>query len=848
MPIPINPYITGEPVGHTDVFVGRKDILESVKNNLQTSQENVFLLYGQRRVGKTSILQYLEKQLKSENQFFPVYFSLHGKSEYTLVGVLQELAFTIANKLELADPRKELIMEPEQTFHKSWLPKVFRTLPEGNALVLLFDEFDVLADPSEKAAVDPESLPASHLFKYLKILATDYVQQLKLVFVIGRNKEDLSLVAQPLFRDALPSRLVSLLSPDDVATIVRLSEKNHTLFWTESAIGRIIQLTNGHPLFTQELCSQVWELLYDQNPIEPPTATDEDVDRVVPVVLDRISHHLLSFRENWSVEERVAAAALAEIGPSPVTQEQLENLLQEKSQLRIVIRQVQDATQRLRERDVFESVEGCFKFRVELVRQWINRYKKLDDVQSELDDVRSAAEELYRAASIFFRENKIEEAIEPARQAFETAPYRPEVTQLWADILIAQKKFAEAKELLEQFYEYEPTAASARLIKLYFLLAKESQGDDKRLEWYERVLAINPTQQEALKEFRAIWKFKAEVAERLAVGSNKLEDWEMAYAAYQKADLPDKAHELEQRIRLRVMSEGQQRLNELEREKKYPEALTLLDELEKKLANALWEEYRNRLTPKADLATHYQEAITALNKGEHRIAQTLLIKVIEQDPQYGEATAYLHQAVKGESFSSLHQRLADTQIQYTHIEAESQQLQTEVEQAQATISELNEMLTQANAEMQQLRTELESAGANVQREIKTHQQLEREIDAQRKQIGLLQEKMLKQEQNHKEELDKKEEVLQQRLEETEESWTKKYRQLEEEYGLCTQEKARLEKRIKKFDTDVKDLRDLLDEKQRTIRKQRAKLDWFQILLVALSVLFLLSVGYILFVP
>ena len=508
MPIPINPYVVGDPVGHTDVFVGRKDILDEVKNSLQDPQKNVFLLYGQRRVGKTSILQYLEKHLETEGFFHSVYFDLHGKSELSLAEILQQLGVTIAHKLNLPDPHTQLKWKPEQVFRETWLPGILNTLPEGYSLILLFDEFDVLADPSHQPTSNLDTLSTSHLFKYFKALATDYVQKLKLVFVIGRNKEDLSLVAQPLFKESTPC-LVSLLCPDDVITLIRLSEKNNTLRWTDTAIGQVIQLTNGHPLFTQELCSQVWYLVYDQNPDQIPTATYEDVNIVVPRVLDRIEHHLELFWGTWGTAEMVAAAVLAEAGPEPVTQEQLENLLLEKSQLRFEIREAQDASRRLKERDVLEFTEdGRFKFRVELVRQWIARYKKPDDLlQREVDKSESVAENFYRTALGLYEEGELEEALNQVRKAFERNPYHPRINQLWADILIDRKKLTEARELLEQFYEYQPSAAGAKLIKVYLLLAEEVEGDDKKLELYGRVLRINPSQPEARKKWQETWKF-----------------------------------------------------------------------------------------------------------------------------------------------------------------------------------------------------------------------------------------------------------------------------------------------------------------------------------------------------
>ena len=52
MTLPINPYVAGNPVGDSPAFVGRADVL-------RRAQDNAIVLYGQRRIGKTSILQHL---------------------------------------------------------------------------------------------------------------------------------------------------------------------------------------------------------------------------------------------------------------------------------------------------------------------------------------------------------------------------------------------------------------------------------------------------------------------------------------------------------------------------------------------------------------------------------------------------------------------------------------------------------------------------------------------------------------------------------------------------------------------------------------------------------------------
>ncbi len=56
MAIPLNPYVAGNPVGDSPAFAGRADVLREVLRILRRPQDNAIVLYGQRRIGKTSIL------------------------------------------------------------------------------------------------------------------------------------------------------------------------------------------------------------------------------------------------------------------------------------------------------------------------------------------------------------------------------------------------------------------------------------------------------------------------------------------------------------------------------------------------------------------------------------------------------------------------------------------------------------------------------------------------------------------------------------------------------------------------------------------------------------------------
>ncbi|MDM8560527.1 ATP-binding protein [Candidatus Parabeggiatoa sp. HSG14] len=147
---PINPYIAGNPVGNSNAFVGRADILRDVVRVLRRPQDNAVVLYGQRRIGKTSVLQHLVSQLPTQGNYCPIYFDLQDKATLTLGQVVSGLAQEIAHALKQSKP--DWGKQPEITFRETWLPNVLQNLPKDTTLVLLFDEFDVLAAPDATQA------------------------------------------------------------------------------------------------------------------------------------------------------------------------------------------------------------------------------------------------------------------------------------------------------------------------------------------------------------------------------------------------------------------------------------------------------------------------------------------------------------------------------------------------------------------------------------------------------------------------------------------------------------------------------------------------------------------------
>src|SRR5689334_4250096 len=98
MPERANPYIAGSPITGTEMFFGREDVFAFVQRTLSGQhRDNVIVVYGQRRTGKTSVLYQMSRHLSE--QYLCVFVDLHGLALDGLSGFLWELANHITRVL-----------------------------------------------------------------------------------------------------------------------------------------------------------------------------------------------------------------------------------------------------------------------------------------------------------------------------------------------------------------------------------------------------------------------------------------------------------------------------------------------------------------------------------------------------------------------------------------------------------------------------------------------------------------------------------------------------------------------------------------------------------------------------
>lgn len=640
--IPLNPYIAGNPVGGGEAFIGRADVLREVLRMLARPNENALLLYGQRRIGKTSVLQELRERLPTEGSYHPVYFDLQDQASVPVGQLLRSLARCMGQELGLDVPELDEA-NTEVAFQETFLPEVLSRFPEESKLVLLLDEFDVLDNPSEGKS-------SEQFFPYLRHLLNQYLQRLQFVFVIGRRPEDLTNITNSVFK-GIRSYPVSLLTEEDTGKLVRLSEKNESLSWTDDAVGQVYALTGGHPFLTQQLCQEVWEARYEDDPDDVPTVEAEQVGMSVAATLKGARQALEWLWSGLAPAERIVAAALAEAGPDVISQEILEQHLRD-SGIRILIGELQNAPRILEDWDLIAVKDKGFHFCVELLRKWVVERKPLSRVQEEIDRIQPMAENLYQAAKNAYSSNAPEKAILWLRQSTRSNPNHVRANQLLAEILITQGALEEARNILEDLYKYQPIAAKQRLVQVITTQAAMTSDREQCLSLYERALSIDSEHEDVRKVYQKIWMDRGNEI-LLDVENNNyeqsliIEKLNNALDAFSKSDAKKSIEEIKSRIKYSKIESKVREIESYLSREEYERALEFVQDLHRNYPECK-DDLPNLdvLRWKVTLKRKYSAVMRFLQKGDVKSAKRNLVDIVSIDPDYKDSLYYLLQIVK----------------------------------------------------------------------------------------------------------------------------------------------------------------------------------------------------------
>jgi tetratricopeptide (TPR) repeat protein len=267
-----NPYIAGAPVLDAEMFFGREQLIERI---LQTIHNNSLLLYGERRIGKTSLQHHLRRRLQqlddADYEFFPVYVDLQGTPESQFFSTLAEDVFhELEPLLEGMRPGEGLAAEADYGYRElvADLRRVLKVLENKYSkqvkLVLLIDEVD------ELNAYDPRINQRLRSL-FMKSFAENLVAVVSGVEI--RKQWDKEGSPWYNFFEEIE---VTPIGRDDVVELI--TRPIGGVFKIDQAVvDRIIELTDRKPYHVQRLCIALVNRMYEQRTRQITTV---DVDAV----------------------------------------------------------------------------------------------------------------------------------------------------------------------------------------------------------------------------------------------------------------------------------------------------------------------------------------------------------------------------------------------------------------------------------------------------------------------------------------------------------------------------------------------------------------------------------------
>jgi tetratricopeptide (TPR) repeat protein len=556
---PPNPYVAGLPLREERGFFGRQKTLDWIAQGLRNPATNVMVLFGQRRIGKTSLLLQLQRALPAD-AFLPIYFDLQDQAARPLGRVLADLASIVAERVGLETLDPGAFDNRGHFFRSIFLPQVYEHLGENRRPVFLLDEFDVLNETTEAELLMTAATKA--LFRFIRRLTTKDSRS-AFVFAVGRRVEDLTLDFTATFRASLV-REVWVLDQESAEALVRQAEspnQNVTLLFTDRAVARILSLTSGHPYLTQLLCQQIWERAYAQHSGALPMIDAPEVEAAVPDTLEAGDEAMAWLWDGMGLAEKIYAAGLAEtVGEAEsISEEQGLQVLMARA-ARLLTQKVELAPRDLVRRRVLEMTgEREYCFAVEIFRRWVHENKPLQSMKDKLDQIDPLAEQLFCIGQEFLRRHQWETAIRYFHDALETNPRHFRARLHLGETLLEADRTDEATIELERAYKLDQEETRPLLVRALVAQARARQeaGDESgTLTTCERALQISPKEQ-AVQEIHNTIRLRRLAAK--AKSYEQAEQWVKAIDAYdqltaQAAD--DKSRAVWQAALERCQKEG----------------------------------------------------------------------------------------------------------------------------------------------------------------------------------------------------------------------------------------------------------------------------------------------------
>ncbi len=362
-----NPYVVGPPVTGS-LFVGREDIL-TILEELWTKpgQLESVVIYGHRRMGKTSILRNLPGRFSNNTKIINFNIQTQGNVRSTtelIFNLAQAIHDDLPPHLQTANPEPQItdFDRPEQSF-KRFLKKL-EPHRQNDRFIIAIDEFELIEDGIKNGYFEPS------LIGHWRGILTDFHWIIFAFAGLHTLQEMTQNYWNPLFGNVrkIP---VSFLTPTAARRLITQPSPDFAIDYNPEAIELIYTLTGGQPYLIQLICQNLVSNFnrqrFEENREIEPLFTEAEVTAIVTNP-DFFRDGTAYFHAIWEQAQETHAetqlAILKQLALSPATETELNNLIKPSF--------MPEALNLLLTHDVIQlNSENQYNYRVELMRQWV---------------------------------------------------------------------------------------------------------------------------------------------------------------------------------------------------------------------------------------------------------------------------------------------------------------------------------------------------------------------------------------------------------------------------------------------------------------------------------------------
>ncbi|MDM8564032.1 MFS transporter [Candidatus Halobeggiatoa sp. HSG11] len=358
-----NPYIVGIPLQNgQDVFIPRPDINARIKRLLDNRSAPPLLLYGQRRTGKTSLLQNLYTQLP--DNFIMLFIDCQGtlNAAQNNLSFFYNLARLIINSAKKNYPNlpfpplpEDVVRSDPVTRFDEWLDAVEIAIGDKTLLFVL-DEFITLDNAFNDGRLEITTI--------LGMLRNMIQHRLKFRFLLsgGHALQELQHWASYLINAQTVH--MNYLTEDEAKCLIEHPIENFPLNYTDEATKRVIDLTNNLPVLIQALCGELISIKDKQTVDKRLFVQIFDVEMAIPSALEHSRIFFDDIEKNQVDKDgRIVLKFMASQGEGAiVSREKLAtlNITDQEKTIELLLL-----------REIIEVVgDDGYCFQIELVRRW----------------------------------------------------------------------------------------------------------------------------------------------------------------------------------------------------------------------------------------------------------------------------------------------------------------------------------------------------------------------------------------------------------------------------------------------------------------------------------------------